>query len=490
MTRPVDGRRATRRSRVSSVASGPKRSRRGGRVSSFYVGRRGKREVRAAGDRASGRCQVAHVRAEAGPSVRHLAAPSFDAQSRRRRRRERRGERAQKQREAPQECGALASAGHQAEGTLSARWARSFASSRLERSVPERATSPPRRSGSRTRRRRRSKTALVLGGGGFTGGVYEIGALRALDLLSVNRTVNQFDVYVGTCAGSFVAALTANGVTPEEMMRVVNQQVAHAVPRRRPRQLLRPNSVDFAKRAALMPLRAARPGARARRRSSAQVSAMDLVARAGRGPAVGPLLRRRASSATCATVLSRPRPHRRLPDARQRALPRRDRPRHLRAHRLRRRGLGRRPDLRRPCAPRPRCRWSTSPSRSSDRELVDGGIVSTTNLDIAVEAGAKFVVVVNPLVPYVNDFTSESRRCSRHRAAPRQRHGLPADRLPGVQADGLPAPARDGAPVGAALPGRRHRPDRARARRRADVPDVDHELRQRASTSRATASSR
>ncbi len=30
--------------------------------------------------------------------------------------------------------------------------------------------------------------------------------------------------------------------------------------------------------------------------------------------------------------------------------------------------------------------------------------MSTTNLDIAVEAGAKFIVVVNPLVPYVNDF--------------------------------------------------------------------------------------
>ena len=38
------------------------------------------------------------------------------------------------------------------------------------------------------RARSQSKTALVLGGGGFTGGVYEIGALRALDLLSVNRT--------------------------------------------------------------------------------------------------------------------------------------------------------------------------------------------------------------------------------------------------------------------------------------------------------------
>jgi len=45
------------------------------------------------------------------------------------------------------------------------------------------------------------------------------------------------------------------------------------------------------------------------------------------------------------------------------------------------------------------------PVKVKDRELVDGGIVSTTNLDIAVEAGAKFVVVVNPLVPYVNDFT-------------------------------------------------------------------------------------
>ncbi len=45
------------------------------------------------------------------------------------------------------------------------------------------------------------------------------------------------------------------------------------------------------------------------------------------------------------------------------------------------------------------------PVKVKDRELVDGGIVSTTNVDIAVDAGAKFIVVVNPLVPYVNDFT-------------------------------------------------------------------------------------
>ena len=38
------------------------------------------------------------------------------------------------------------------------------------------------------------------------------------------------------------------------------------------------------------------------------------------------------------------------------------------------------------------------------RQFIDGGIRSTTNVDIAVEQGAKFIVVVNPLVPYVNDF--------------------------------------------------------------------------------------
>ncbi|HEX6581992.1 MAG TPA: patatin-like phospholipase family protein, partial [Thermoleophilaceae bacterium] len=105
------------------------------------------------------------------------------------------------------------------------------------------------------RRPRRSRTALVLGGGGFTGGVYEIGALRALDLLAVNRTVNQFDVYVGTSAGSFVASAIANGVTPEEMMRVVNQQVPTPFKDVDRSTLMRPNALEFAQSAALMPLK-------------------------------------------------------------------------------------------------------------------------------------------------------------------------------------------------------------------------------------------
>src|ERR1700752_5111697 len=135
------------------------------------------------------------------------------------------------------------------------------------------------RAGSGTRgpgnRRRRSKTALVLGGGGFTGGVYEIGALRALDLLSVNRTVNQFDVYVGTSAGSFVAAAVANGVTPEEMMRVIVQQVPTPFPDARVSSLLRPNYGEFVSKGLLLPFRVLSL-VRSLVRDLGQVSAVDL----------------------------------------------------------------------------------------------------------------------------------------------------------------------------------------------------------------------
>src|SRR5829696_7475147 len=109
-------------------------------------------------------------------------------------------------------------------------------------------TSQPRR------RRRQSKTALVLGGGGFTGAVYEIGALRALDLLSVNRSVNQFDIYVGTSAGALVAALSANGITPEQMMRVVNNQAPTPFRDINLGMLLRPNYREFLVKGAMFPL--------------------------------------------------------------------------------------------------------------------------------------------------------------------------------------------------------------------------------------------
>jgi len=79
-------------------------------------------------------------------------------------------------------------------------------------------------------RRQQGKLALVLAGGGLLGAVYEIGALRAIDDLLVDRTVNDFDLYVGTSAGAIVASLLASGFSPEQMF----QGIAGANPELRP----------------------------------------------------------------------------------------------------------------------------------------------------------------------------------------------------------------------------------------------------------------
>ena len=62
--------------------------------------------------------------------------------------------------------------------------------------------------------RKKDKTALVLAGGGLSGVAYEVGALRALDHILANRTVNEFDIYVGTSAGAVVSAALASGMPP------------------------------------------------------------------------------------------------------------------------------------------------------------------------------------------------------------------------------------------------------------------------------------
>ncbi len=66
---------------------------------------------------------------------------------------------------------------------------------------------------------RSTKLALALAGGGFTGYLFEVGALTGLDdLLGESFSSNDFDMYVGVSAGSAVAALLAQGVKPEEIL--------------------------------------------------------------------------------------------------------------------------------------------------------------------------------------------------------------------------------------------------------------------------------
>jgi len=268
---------------------------------------------------------------------------------------------------------------------------------KLERPAQGAKTSPR----TANRRRRQSKTALVLGGGGFTGGVYEVGALRALDLLAVNRTINQFDVYVGTSVGSFVASMAANGVTPEEMLRVVNRQVPTPFRDIDLGTLLRPNYGDFARSAALLPLRMLGLG-RNLLGQWRNVSAMDVAI--GLAEVLPPgLYDGKGVQNYLEQVLSDPD---RTNDFRllENEL-------FLAATDLdtcERVVLGAEDwddvPIARAVSASTALPMVYKPVEIKGRQLVDGGLRSTTNVDVAVEQGAKFIVVVNPLVPYVNDF--------------------------------------------------------------------------------------
>jgi predicted acylesterase/phospholipase RssA len=253
-------------------------------------------------------------------------------------------------------------------------------------------------------RRRESRTALVLGGGGFTGGVYQIGALRALDLLSVNKSVNQFDVYVGTSAGSLIASLAANGVTPEQMMRVVNNQTPTPFHDINLDMLLRPNYREFVLRGLKLPLQLAGL-ARVLGRNLRTFSPVDLAIALAEALPSG-LYTGAGLERYVRTVLSDPD---RTDDFR---LLRNEL--YLAATDLdtcERIVLGAEGwddvPISRAVAASAALPMVYKPVEVKGRELVDGGIVSTTNIDIAVEAGAEFIVVVNPLVPFVNDFSKE-----------------------------------------------------------------------------------
>ena len=82
----------------------------------------------------------------------------------------------------------------------------------------------------RSQRHRPPRRALALAGGGIVGGLYEIGALIALDSLFEGFTTCDFDLYVGTSAGAFVASLLANRVSPD-LLRATIESDRRTLPR-------------------------------------------------------------------------------------------------------------------------------------------------------------------------------------------------------------------------------------------------------------------
>jgi predicted acylesterase/phospholipase RssA len=97
------------------------------------------------------------------------------------------------------------------------------------------------------RPKRDPKLALVLAGGAVSGGAFKVGGLKALDDFFINRRITDFDLYVGLSAGSLLGVSLAAGITPDEMVKVL-EGTSGRFEQLRPLDFYYPNWREFATR--------------------------------------------------------------------------------------------------------------------------------------------------------------------------------------------------------------------------------------------------
>jgi NTE family protein len=240
------------------------------------------------------------------------------------------------------------------------------------------------------------KRALVLCGGGITGLTYEIGALRALDDLLVGSCVNDFDIYVGTSAGSMIGALLANGITPTDMalgLEGSNEMLRPPTPW----GLYRPNLAEAAARLLKLP-RLTQEIAWELARHPGKLNPVDIVGM------LAPLL---PSGFFSNTELVRFLERLLTRDEFTNDFRRLDPELHIVACAL---DSGQRVVFsrfnKRAHVPISMAAAASSaipilfrPVRIDDVDYVDGGIKGISAIDVAVDRGATLIVAINPIVP-------------------------------------------------------------------------------------------
>ncbi|MCS7040177.1 MAG: patatin-like phospholipase family protein [Anaerolineae bacterium] len=245
-----------------------------------------------------------------------------------------------------------------------------------------------------------SKTALVLAGGGLTGAVYEIGALRAIDELLVGRDVRSFDIIVGTSAGALVGAMLAKGITPGEMLQILDgTHPLHRRSRIRPEHLFSLNAGELVRRSRRLPATIKNAiWHYVRHRSDmnlfdliwslVEVLPAGLYDNKALIQFVQENLKLRGLSDSFADTLAELYIIATDLDTGERVI------------------FGRPPwdqvPLSLAIAASSAVPLLYRPVRIGDHEFVDGGLRGTASLDLAIEAGAKLIVCINPLVPIDN----------------------------------------------------------------------------------------
>jgi predicted acylesterase/phospholipase RssA len=124
------------------------------------------------------------------------------------------------------------------------------------------------------------RIGLAIAGGGPIGGMYELGALRAMDEALDGWDPTRLDCYVGVSSGAFLAAGLANRMSTAEICRIFITGTSDDA-EFRPETFLRPNMAEYLQRAARLPGLYAEWGRRLMRNPRKAVRWSDLVMRFG-----------------------------------------------------------------------------------------------------------------------------------------------------------------------------------------------------------------
>ena len=96
------------------------------------------------------------------------------------------------------------------------------------------------------------RIGLAIAGGGPIGGMYELGALRAMDEAMDGLDLTRMDCYVGVSSGAFLAAGLANRMSTAEMCRIFISGTSDDA-QFRPEIFLTPNLSEYLGRVATIP---------------------------------------------------------------------------------------------------------------------------------------------------------------------------------------------------------------------------------------------
>jgi NTE family protein len=251
-----------------------------------------------------------------------------------------------------------------------------------------------------TARRQGGRVALVLGGGGITGAAYHLGVLNAMNAMSERATVNDFDLYVGTSSGAAVAACLANGITPEEMILGNLGYPGAGIPGIGADEIMRPDRRGLVRSLVRWPLGVL--GALRRYVGHPfTTSLIDGLAALSEGLPQA-LYTTDGTERYLRDLLGEPGRSNRFAETRHKLLITAtdiDRARRVVF------GAEETPDvaISEAAAASTAIPLLYAPRPIGDRVYLDGGLKSTTNIDIAIAHGAKLVMCINPLVPYVHD---------------------------------------------------------------------------------------